>query len=308
MVGTRPIRLPPRRGSASASRSSALVRTTFMRALRAFPAIASARSPARRRARRAPGAASARATRWRSTVARSPRAIGPVRASGPCSAQFAAVRRTSGASRSRASSMPIRSSSSAADSSSATSRFEAIAAAAWYAARLSSGTSNGRIPSASASERAKESGRVLGARDRRTACPPLGVAVREGLEGMQREGRGARARLPAARASSCWHRSHGRRAKRRRRRDAGAGVGDRIVGDAQQGGAGSLGSSAARRGRARSTSMPRRWAAPGKRAAHAATANDHQAARRSGGGEVIPFQFPHRRYQTVVFDGRVVEV
>ena len=42
------------------------------------------------------GAVSARAARWRSTVARSPRAIGPVRAAGPRSAQLAAVRRTSG--------------------------------------------------------------------------------------------------------------------------------------------------------------------------------------------------------------------
>jgi hypothetical protein len=83
-----------------------------------------------------------------------PRAIGPVRAAGPRSAQFDAVRRTIGASSSRASSTPIRVSTSAADSSSATSRFEAIAAAAWYAARFSSGTSNGRISSASASARA----------------------------------------------------------------------------------------------------------------------------------------------------------
>ena len=68
-----------------------------------------------RRARRAPRrAAAARArsrasaSRWRSTVASSPRAIGPVSASAPRSAQFAAVRRTSGASSSRASSIPIR--------------------------------------------------------------------------------------------------------------------------------------------------------------------------------------------------------
>ncbi len=66
-----------------------------------------------------------------STVASSPRAIGPVSASPPRSAQLAAVRSTSGASSSRASSTPARDSSSAADSSSATRKLDAIDAAAW---------------------------------------------------------------------------------------------------------------------------------------------------------------------------------
>ena len=62
---------------------------------------------------------------------RSDRTIGPVSAAAPCSDQFAAVRRTRGESSSRPSAIPAAASSSTADSSSATSRFEAMLAAAW---------------------------------------------------------------------------------------------------------------------------------------------------------------------------------
>ena len=191
MVGTRPIFLPRRRGSASASRSSALERTILMRAPhgripRPWPPRA---SPARRRGGRARAQFSARATRWPCTVARSPRAIGPVRAAAPRSAQLAAVRRTIGASSSRASSTPIRASTSAADSSRATSRLEAMAAAAWYAARFSSGTSNGSHPeplceSAGIGERL-----LRGAGDRGRHALNGRLPVRERLQRVERERR-----------------------------------------------------------------------------------------------------------------------
>ena len=82
----------------------ATVLTPRLRAPRELAGALGERPVERRRAR---ALDSAIASRWRSTVSSSPRAIGPVRASPPRSAQLAAVRRTSGASSSRASSTPI---------------------------------------------------------------------------------------------------------------------------------------------------------------------------------------------------------
>ena len=66
----------------------------------------------------------------------------------------------------------------------------------------------------------------------------------------------------------------------------GADVGDRLVGDAEQHGVAPLeAASAAPIGRASRTSMPASSAALGKRAAHAATANDHREAALRGDGE-----------------------
>ena len=60
------------------------------------------RRPARRRGSSSSGARSATAARWRSTVASSPRAIGPVSAAwAPSAAQFSTVARTSGTSAAR---------------------------------------------------------------------------------------------------------------------------------------------------------------------------------------------------------------
>jgi hypothetical protein len=70
------------------------------------------------------------ASRWRVTVSRSPRAIGPVRArSGPRLAQFSTVARTSGTSAAR--STPVVAARRSAAASSVTRKFEAIEAAAW---------------------------------------------------------------------------------------------------------------------------------------------------------------------------------
>ena len=79
------------------------MRTILMPALRRRRARACA-PPARRTAAAAPARPRPRASRWRSTVASSPRATGPVSArSGPSAAQFSTVLRTSGASSARAS-------------------------------------------------------------------------------------------------------------------------------------------------------------------------------------------------------------
>ena len=98
MVGTRPIELPSRRAGRERLAQLGLRardphRRLSLRGRREGPRALGERlvegesSGARRRS----------ASRWRSTVASSPRAIGPVSASAPRSAQFAAVRRTSGA-------------------------------------------------------------------------------------------------------------------------------------------------------------------------------------------------------------------
>ena len=49
------------------------------------------------------------------------------------------------------------------------------------------------------------------------------------------------------------------------------------------------------------TAIPAALGGLGDRTAHAATTDDDQRlGGAQGGGDVIPFQFPHRRYQTVV--------
>ena len=87
MVGTRPMLRPARRSGASASRSSATVRTVLMRPRRRPAPACGATSSSKRSS--SSGATSATARRWAATVASSPRATGPVSArSGPSSARL----------------------------------------------------------------------------------------------------------------------------------------------------------------------------------------------------------------------------
>ncbi len=81
-------------------------------------------------------------------------------------------------------------------------------------------------------------------------------------------------------------------------RDAGADFGDRVVGDAEQNGAGSVDSFVAA---GEPHVDPRQLGRLGERTADAPTPDDNQRlGGAQGGGDVIPFQFPHRRYQTAV--------
>ena len=100
------------------------------------------------------------ARRWAPTVCSSPRATGPVSAaSGPSATQLSTVRLTSGARRRRASAglSPASPATSSAIAWSVTRKFDATDAAAWYAARLWSGSSKATIPSRSAISRAAAS-------------------------------------------------------------------------------------------------------------------------------------------------------
>ena len=82
---------------------------------------------------------------------------------------------------------------------------------------------------------------------------------------------------------------------------SGADRGDRIVGDAEKDArlrrAAASTSSCADEPRPRS---PARSAAAASEPAHAAATDHDQGRGAQGGGEVIPFQFPHRRYQTAL--------
>ena len=221
---------PSRRAGASASRSSALVRTTLMPApRRAARELAGPlgerlveRAPAPERARAAP-------SRWRSTVASSPRAIGPVERLG------AALRPVRGACAGRAAraararrSIPARSSSSAADSSSATRKLEAIDGGGVVGGRAVLGRPRrGASRGARASARASAQGLGVGARDRARRAGEVGAAVGDGLQRMEREDLGAalgrrRRGRRASVAPLMWptKRSGGRRGRDRRARVA----------------------------------------------------------------------------------------
>ncbi len=109
------------------------------------------RRPARRTACSSSGVRSATACRCAATVASSPRATGPVSArSGPSAAQFSTVARTSGTSSSRET--PAVAPSCSAAASSVIRKFEAIDAAAWYAARSAPRPPPRACPSARASD------------------------------------------------------------------------------------------------------------------------------------------------------------
>ena len=75
------------------------------------------------------GARSPIASRWRATVASSPRTIGPVSDASPSAAHASTAARTSGTSIVR--STPAVAATRAAADSSVTRKFEAIEAAAW---------------------------------------------------------------------------------------------------------------------------------------------------------------------------------
>ncbi len=217
---------PSRRSGASTARRSATVRTVLMRAppragrRRSRVAAASASNRSSRS-----GVRSATASRWRATVASSPRAIGPVSARrAPCAAQFSSAARASGTSASRGT--PASAASRSAAPSRVTRKFEAIEAAAWYAARSSSARSKGSIPRSAASARAVCMASSPVAEIAQPA--PANVAPPEVtvISGCSDEAAAGAERVEARRARTV--------AEQRPRGDGGGRFRDRRVGNAEQ--------------------------------------------------------------------------
>ena len=169
-----------------------------------------------------------------------------------------------------------------------TRKFDAIEAAAWYAARSCSATSTGAH-----AKRARELGREperarRAAGDRRAGAGELGSLGRHVHQRMQRE-RLVRRELGKTRRARAV-------ADERPAGDVRGGVGDLSVGHAQQDGIGAEPVRAASERPGNLVARPRQSA--GKRGTDPAPADDGQArASRRVRGE-LPFQFPHLRYRS----------
>ena len=278
-----------------------------------------ARGCARRAPRRA-GAAPVRvrpaprggARRWPRRRGRSARSA-PRR---PRSAQFAAVRRTSGASSSR----PFLDPGGARAGPPPTPRARR---GSWRRSRRRRGRRRvgPRGPRTAACRRrsasrcARSSADSSEPADRGRGAGEVGGLVGDGLQRVQREGRRRprRAAAPARRAATrrwCGRRSAAPGAAGGER---GGRLGDRRVGHAEQyrlGLTGSLKGLGAAGQRALDSGA---LGSGSERAADPAGAHDHErrgrgvgAVRASAGGREIPFQFSHRRYQTVGVCGSVL--
>ena len=255
---------------------------------------------ARRRAAGAPAPPRASAARWPLDRAWSPRAIGPVSACG------AALRPVGGGAQDQRREQlacvldPGRASSSAADSSSATRRLDAIEAAAWYAARSLLGDLEG-AHAEGLRELAREARAPPASEPAIAAGVPLHrrLVVGEGLKRVQREGRapcGGRRGEQIESAGAADVADEGRTLGD----VAPADVGDRGVRHAEQDAPASAGHAAPRRRASEPHLEAGELSRAGERAADAATATTTREEALEGGGEGIPFQFPHRRYQTAL--------
>ena len=221
------------------------------------------------------------------------------RACGPSRAQFSTVARTSGTRTSR--SAPASSASRSAAASSVTRKLDAIEAAAWYAARSPSASSNGRISSASASPRARSSARgvlpeIAAPAPAKRAAPSSAVNVISGCS--EKRSCGASTSRPVAPEQWPTDTARGdQRPRRRRSRHRERTAGRRRTRPRR------------RRGRADQRLRPRRSRrARTSGVADPATTDDGDARQRSllgrlsrdaqGRGVQRPFQFPHQRYRS----------